>query len=374
MKSNIYIILAMQILISCSSNKTEEKATTLNSSALITLNDAQAKNANLSIGNLEKKNITSLLKVTGKIDVPPQNMVSVSVALGGYLKWTNLLPGMRIKKGDLLAIMEDQQYIQLQEEYLTAKAKLNFAEKDYNRQKELNQIKANSDKIFQQSESDYIGLKVQFKSLSEKLKLIGVNPDNLNENTLSRSVNIYSPINGFVSKVNLNIGKYATPAEVLLELVNPDDTHLNLKVFEKDLDKLYVGQKLTTYTNNHEKKHVAEIILISQDLSAERSAEVHCHFEDYDKTLLPGMYMNAEIEVKRGNAYVLPDDAVVQFENNQYVFIQKDKNIYEMVQVKIGIVENGFTEIVLADNINTKTFVVKGAYTLLMSLKNKSEE
>lgn len=168
-------------------------------------------------------------------------------------------------------------------------------------------------------------MKVQFKSLSEKLKLIGVNPDNLNENTLSRSVNIYSPINGFVSKVNLNIGKYATSAEVLFELVNPDDIHLNLKVFENDLDKLYVGQKLTTYTNNHEKKHVAEIILISQDLSAERSAEVHCHFEDYDKTLLPGMYMNAEIEVKHGNAYVLPDDAVVQFENKQYVFLQKKK-------------------------------------------------
>lgn len=364
----------MQILISCSSNKTEEKATTLNSSAVITLTDAQAKNANLSIGNLEKKIITSLLKVTGKIDVPPQNMVSVSVALGGYLKWTNLLPGMRIKKGDLLAIMEDQQYIQLQEEYLTAKAKLNFAEKDYNRQKELNQIKANSDKIFQKSESDYIGLKVQFKSLSEKLKLIGVNPDNLNENTLSRSVNIYSPINGFVSKVNLNIGKYATSAEVLFELVNPDDIHLNLKVFENDLDKLYVGQKLTTYTNNHEKKHVAEIILISQDLSAERSAEVHCHFEDYDKTLLPGMYMNAEIEVKHGNAYVLPDDAVVQFENKQYVFLQKEKNQYEMLEVKTGIIENGYTELIISDSFNTKSFLTKGAYTLLMSLKNKSEE
>lgn len=98
-----------------------------------------------------------MLKVTGKIDVPPQNMVSVSVALGGYLKWTNLLPGMRIKKGDLLAIMEDQQYIQLQEEYLTAKAKLNFAEKDYNRQKELNQIKANSDKIFQKVNQIILG-------------------------------------------------------------------------------------------------------------------------------------------------------------------------------------------------------------------------
>ncbi len=374
MKSTIYIIITMQILISCSSNKTEENTAAASSGSIITLTDAQAKNANLSMGNLEQKNITALLKVNGKIDVPPQNMISVSVALGGYLKWTNLLPGMRIKKGDLLAIMEDQQYIQLQEEYLTAKAKLDFAEKDYNRQKELNQIKANSDKIFQQSEADYIGLKVQFKSLSEKLKLIGVSPDNLNENTLSRSVNIYSPINGFVSKVNLNIGKYATPAEVLFELVNPDDIHLNLKVFEKDLDKLYVGQKLITYTNNHEKKHVAEIILISQDLSAERSAEVHCHFEDYDKTLLPGMYMNAEIEVKHGNAYVLPDDAVVQFENQQYIFVQKEKDQYEMLQVKTGIIENGYTEIMNVDSLISKKLVTKGAYTLLMGLKNKGEE
>ena len=116
---------------------------------------------------MEQKNISAILRVSGKIDVPPQNMVSISVALGGYLKWTNLLPGMRIKKGELLAVMEDQQYIQLQEDFLTAKTKLNFSEKDYIRQKELNQIKDNSDKVYQQSEADYTALKIQFKSLSE---------------------------------------------------------------------------------------------------------------------------------------------------------------------------------------------------------------
>jgi cobalt-zinc-cadmium efflux system membrane fusion protein len=60
--------------------------------------------------------------VNGKIDVPPQNMVSISVPLGGYLKSTKLLEGMHISKGEVIAIMEDQQYIQLQQDYLTAKA------------------------------------------------------------------------------------------------------------------------------------------------------------------------------------------------------------------------------------------------------------
>ncbi len=374
MKSIIITMIAIQF-IACSSTKNEDQKELENSdNNSITLSDAQSKNVNISIGSLEQKYISTLLKVNGKIDVPPQNMISVSAVMGGYLKWTKLLPGMHLQKGELIAVMEDQQYIQLQEEYLTAKTKLVFAEKDYIRQKELNQSKANSDKVFQQSEVNYNSLKILLKSLSEKLKLIGVNADNLNENTLSRSINIYSPINGFVSKVNLNIGKYATPAEVLFELVNPDDIHLNLKIFEKDLDKLYVGQKLTAYSNNNEKKHIAEIILISQDLSAERSAEVHCHFEDYDKTLLPGMYMNAEIEVKHGNAYVLPDAAVVQFENKQYVFIQKEKNQYKMLEIKTGIIENGYTEIIASDTLNTKSFVTKGAYTLLMGLKNKLEE
>jgi hypothetical protein len=39
-----------------------------------------------------------------------------------------------------------------------------------------------------------------------------------------------------VSKVNVNIGKYVNPSDVLFELINPDDIHLNLKVYEKILE------------------------------------------------------------------------------------------------------------------------------------------
>lgn len=376
MKNIIIIINLVVLFASCSSADKEAKTEeTTKIASVVTLNEKQIASAGIVTSNGERKNISSVLKVNGKIEVPPQNIVSISVPLGGYLKSTHLLPGTKIKKGEVIAVFEDPQYIQIQQDYLTSVAKLSFLDKEFNRQKELNQSKATSDKVLQQTEADYKAQKIATKSLYEKLKLIGVNPESLDENSISRSVNVYAPIDGFVSKVNVNIGKYVNPADVIFELINPTDIHLGLTVFEKDVNKLFIGQKLKAYTNNEpEKKHDAEIILISQDLSPERSVMVHCHFEDYDKTLLPGMYMNAEVDIITNNAFVLNEESVVNFENKNYVFTEVGKGSYEMIEVKTGFTENGFIEILNSETLNNKPVVTKGSYSLLMGLKNKADE
>ena len=376
MKQLIIFITTALLLTACGGKKTEEqKAEVKTAENVVVLTDAQLKNAGVQTGKLAEQSILSILRVSGMIDVPPQNMVSISVPLGGYLKSTKLLPGMHVRKGESIAIMEDQQYIQLQQDYLTAKAKLVFAKQEYERQKELNQSKASSDKVYQQALADYTSLEILVKSLSEKLKLIGFNPSTRNVSNISKSISIPSPINGFVTKVNVNIGKYVTPADVLFEIVNPSDIHLVLMIFEKDINKLFIGQKLIAYSNsNPEKKYPCEIILIGKDFSNDRSVEVHCHFENYDKTLIPGMYMNAEIEVKSNNSLVLPSDAIVTYENKQFVFIEKGKQQYEMTEIKTGNSEKGFTEIIIDDKNANQIFVSKGAYSLLMKLKNTDDE
>lgn len=376
MKKYIIISFVIATLTACDNKRTEEKAEVTTTENSVELTDAQLKNSKIETGKIEQKAISSLLKVNGKIDVPPQNMISISVPLGGYLKSTKLLEGMHISKGEVIAVMEDQQYIQLQQDYLTAKAHFGSLEKEFQRQKELNESKASSDKVFENAQAEYLSQKVLIKSLSEKLKLISINPDNLNENTISRNINIYSPIDGFVSAVKMNIGKYASPTDVLFELVNPADIHLALTVFEKDLDKLFIGQKIVAYNNNQaSKKYNCEIILIGKDISPERAVIVNCHFEQYDKTLIPGMYMNAEVEVSTNNAFVIPNDGLVRFEGKQYVFTQTDKNKYAMQEVTTQNTENGFTQITFPDNadMTNKTFVTKGGYTLLMTMKNTEE-
>ena len=380
MRTNIFIHFLFSLLIFSCSNKEEtsrsldaDKKSKINQ--FIHLTPEQLKNSGIKIGKPEQKNISSVLKVNGKIEVPPQNMISISVPMGGYLKETKLIPGMLIKKGEVIATLEDQQYINLQQEFLTTKNKLVFLEKEFERQKELNQSKASSDKIFQEAENNFREQKIILKSISEKLRLIGINPDKLDENNLSRTINLFAPINGFVSLVNVNIGKYVNPSDVLFELINPDDIHLVLTVFEKDVQLIAIGQKLLAFTNNDaSKKFPCEILLISQNLNSDRSVDVHCHFDSFDKSLIPGMYMNAEIGYNTNDALVLPDEAIVNFESKNYVFISTSSSDFEMKEVTIGESENGFTQLLNADFIKKKNVVVKNAYNLLMALKNKTDE
>jgi len=159
--------------------------------------------------------------------------------------------------------------------------------------------------------------------------------------------------------------------------VNPGDIHLALTVFEKDISKLAVGQRVIAYTNNDTtKKYECEVILIGQDVEADRSIQVHCHFESYDKALIPGTFMNALIETAADSVLALPEEAIVRYQNQQYAFVRKDSNIFEMLPLKTGARENGYLQVSAADgnDLSRQEFVTKGAYSLLMKLKNTAEE
>jgi cobalt-zinc-cadmium efflux system membrane fusion protein len=375
---NLFIIPLVLLFLRCGSKETKVESTEtapLIESMKVSLTTAQFDNAGIVLGKPEKREISEILKLNGKIDVPPQNLVSVSIPMGGYLKTTDLLPGMVVRKGQVIATLEDQQYVQLQQDYLLIKVKLKTVEAEYFRQKELNASKASSDKVFQQAEAEFKNARINLKALDQNLQIIGINPDRLDESKISKRISIFSPIDGYVAKVNANIGKYLTPSEVLFELVNVADIHLNLRVFEKDLSKLAIGQKLVAFNNNDpDKKYPCEILLIGHSLTAEKNTEVHCHFKKYDNSLVPGMYMNAEIELKNVNAITVPEESVVRFGNFEYIFVELKKNQFEMIEIKTGAKENGYVEILNNEKLDNQTIVIKGAYSLLMKLKNSEGE
>ena len=378
MKSiSIYtLLLSFFVFIQCKKEEAPKQEKSLpKDENVVTLTDAQLRNAPIETTTLSLQNIASTLKLNGMIDVPPQNLVSVSIPLGGYLKSSNLLPGMPVSRGQVIAVIENPQFIQLQQDYLMAKSKLHFAELDYNRQKKLNQSQASSDKVMQQAQSEMNSQRIMMNTLAEQLQLVNINPKNLNSGNIRKSVPVYSTINGFVSRVNVNIGKFVNPSDVLFELINPNDIHLNLKVYEKDLQMLKIGQRFTAYTNTQpEKKYGGKIILISKDINADGTADVHCHFEQYDEKLTPGMYMNAEIETETSFSNALPEESIVNFEGKDYVFVEEKKQIYRMIPVTLGESENGFIQIKNVEDFNNKKIVTKNAYTLLMKLKNTASE
>jgi len=379
MKPNIIIPIILITLLSACNNHAEKAAepeqNTANANVEneVILSPVQAKNSDILIGEPQTRLMHTELKVSGVVDVPPKNIVSISIPLGGYLKKMALIPGQKVKQGEVLATMEDPQYIDLQQDFLTAKSRLEYLQADFDRQRTLNQTKSTSDKIFQQAKADFESQKVLVRSLGEKLRLLGISPDLLSESSISRSIQVYSPISGYVTKVNVNTGKYVTPSDVLFELINPADLHIRLTVFENDASNLVIGQKITCATNNRpDEKYTASIHLITPNISENRATEVHCHLEGNHKKLFPGTFVNASIELNNANVLSVPEDAVVKWEDKNYLFSQIGTNHFRLLPVETGSSSDGFIEI--KSPIPGGSIVVKNAYTLLMKLKNSAEE
>jgi len=378
--SKVIAVSTSLFLISCSS-KTEEvkqdEQTTI--SNVVELTTDQYKTANIELGKIEMKKLCGTVKANGKLDVPPQNMVSVSAPLGGFVKNTELLQGMKVTKGQVIAVMEHPDYIQMQQEYLDGKSQLEYLEAEYKRQQELSKDNVNAQKTLQQSKAQYLSMQAKVNGLKSKLNLIGINPDKLSNGEIQNTVTIVAPITGYVTKVHVNIGLYVNPNDVMFEIVDTEHLHAELTVFEKDITKIQINQKVRFTLANESKERFATLYLIGREISSDRTVRIHCHLDTEDTQLLPGMFLKAYIETGTNEVTALPEKSVVDFEGKKFIYINKftANGIYqfEMIEVKIGLNELGYIEIALPTSFDKTTtkIVVNGAYDLLSKMKNSEQ-
>ncbi len=377
MKKLIYIIPAFALLYSCSSEAPTEtaKETVVKAEQEIMFTPAQMKNANVQVGTPELKDLSGVVRANGVVDVPPQNLVSVSFPLGGYLRSTDLLPGARVKRGQVIAVMEDVSYIQMQEEFLVVASQMEMQKKELARQRTLNESKASSDKNLEQAQAEYSSLEARHSGLRQKLLLIGINPDKLTASAISGKVNIYSPIDGYVSDVLVNVGMYLNPSDVLFELVNPNDLHIALTVFEKDLPMLQTGQKIRfNLTSDPSHTFEGEVVLVGRKLDENRSAEVHCHFDAEDKDVIPGMFVTGEIEVTKANSLCVPEGAVVRLADAEYIYVQKSEGTFQRAAITSGIERDGWIEILSSEiDLKERKLITANAWSALMLQENTGE-
>jgi len=349
----------------------------------VEMNDAQYKTAGIELGQVEYKVLSNVLKVNGIVNVPPQNLVSVSVNMGGFVKSTDLVQGSPVSKGQVLAVIENPEFIELQQNYLESKNKLEFAEADYNRQKDLYKENVSSEKTYQQALSEYKSLKTRMFALEQKLILIGIDTKQLTEEKISRSVSVVASISGYIKTVNINIGKYVNPTDVMFEIVNNQKLTLELSLFEKDIASVSIGQKIRFSLPDNSIEQSAVIYQVGKTIGDDKTVKVYAAVNNEDKNLLPGMYVNAFIEISNDSTTSLPEEAVLTFDDKNYFFIfseqkKEDGNnisLFMMIEVKKGISNNGFTEVILPKDFDIKKskVVIKGAYNLLSAMKNAGD-
>lgn len=386
---NIFIIIITLFfaIISCKNKATETKAepTTKDANAKkedpkvteVELTDEQIKAIDLETGSIEQRNLKSTIKVNGKLMLPPQNQAQVSILTGGIVKSIDVTEGTFVKQGQILATIINNEIIQLQQDYLENKSQLVYLQAEFKRQKELQEDRINATKTLQQVQNELGVAEAKQKGLQTKLQLQGINAANISTINFTNRITVIAPISGFIHHINLTIGKFADANTILFDIVDNRFLHLDLTLFEKDISKVKIGNKVVfTDANDVIHTHPATIFALNKSFEDNQQAILaHAKIDEQTETLLPGMYVEARIQIDNYKTNALPNDAVVSNGDEHYIYVETKKNHYTQIAVKIGVSDMGFTEILPLEKIpgNAKV-VTKGAYYLLSQLTKGSGE
>lgn len=294
-----YILAASLLIMACGNNKqtdtVEDESAKTVATDTTTTDTTAAKEVDGMSGatNVEKEP-----SFNGIFVVPSQRKATVTLTMGGIIKTTSLMVGQYVKKGQVIATVDNPDFIDLQQNYLDAAAKLDYLEKEYIRQKNLAKEEAASKKQFQSSKAEYLAGKTKYEGLKAQLRLLGINANRLKAGNIVTRMSIKAPISGYVTNNNINIGKYLNAGEPVCDIIDKSNMMLQLTAYEKDLGKLKVGSNLE-FTVNGMPGKVFDAVLYSIDQKVDtenRSIKVYAKLKKSNPIFRPGMYVSTKIK------------------------------------------------------------------------------
>lgn len=361
----------------------------------VELNEAQYSSAGIALGGFTPKNLSEVINANGYTKLPPQNQADVSVFVSGIVKSIAVIEGQNVRKGQVIATVESPEFTRLQQDYLTSKSNLDFLKLEYERQRILSEEEVSAKKIFQKTKAEFDIEKARFASLAKQLQTMHINPGRGAVST----VPVVAPISGSITEVNIKIGSTVTPGQPLVNIVDNSQLHVDLLVYEKDLQKVKTGQKVRFVLTNQDNTEITgKIFSVGKAFENEtKSVAVHADIANDKQQLIPGMYVNALIDVGANTVNALPVDAVVKAEGREFIFIlegihEEEPNggkeakphdeqdghkhddgheheesgksyHFQRIEVKSGTTQLGFVQITPVQELPADAkIVVKGAY------------
>lgn len=412
MKSKLFIaLIALATLISCNSEKTDSQEIEQEEhgpEGIVTLNENQQKALNLKLGNFQMRNLTTVVKTNGQLTVPPASKADITAIIGGNVKEINVFHGDKVKKGQLLAILEHPDYIILQEEFADIANQLEFLNKEYLRQKELFENNVGSGRDLQKVKADYYAAKSKYAGLKSRLKLINISPEKVEAGSITSSIRINSPIDGYINDININLGTYIGATDKLFSITDNDAIHADFTIYEKDAHLVKDGQTIHfTVANIPEQELTATIFAIGKEFeSSSRSIEIHASINNPKFDLIQGMYISGHLHTDKKYTRTLPNDAVVTEGTKSFIFIydesfesdehshaepmnqdadnheghnedaeedHHEEKAFRMVEVIKGQSTDGYTEIHLINPLPKNTLIVMNAAYYLLADMGKEE-
>lgn len=354
------------LLIACSKQPRQDEKLEMK---YLELSENQLKSMAIPLGDLKSQSIKPVVYATGKVILLPNSEAIVSSNVSGKIENILVVEGEDVKKGQPLLVVSSMQLIELQQTYLAARNDADFMQLEYARQNELRKNNIGALSEFQTVASKYLTAKNSEESIGEKLKLLGIDLNQLKNKEMSNVVNrlnIVSPIEGAVFKLPAVKGMSIDPNTELVKLLNLTRLRADIDLYEKDIDLVREGQEVEIeFLNQSIPKVIGHIAQIIESIDPEsHSVPVYVNFTPpKGKQVFPEMAIKVKITSDKGKApkNTVPMSALLQEGELYYIYyaVKKD-SIYEFHKLKVTPVENDdvFTEIDFTEKIPANAKII----------------
>jgi cobalt-zinc-cadmium efflux system membrane fusion protein len=382
---NLMLLLVMYSLVAChiaeepTENHEAEESSSPEEEEIV-LSTEQMSVAAIQIGSFSYRDIGEHIEANGVIELPPNNIASISPYMEGFIQKINFLEGATARKGDVLVELKNPDFVRLQQDYIQAYSRLDYLKQELQRQQRLNEAEVGAKKDLQQVQSEHRGLSANLSAIKEQLAFLGVHPDSVAAGNIRNTVYLKAPFDGTVTSVSAHLGELVKAGQEIMELINREHMHLELQVFQKNIPAVRAGQKIIFSIPAFEngEVHHGVVSLVGKNLNPDtKTIRVHGHFDE-DPLLIPGLYVEAQIIRPAARSRVLPEGAIVRDGGKHYFFIKKEQRndliTFDKVAFEPGITSEGFVQLKhFQTDKDTTAIVIDGAF-YLKSEMNKTEE
>ena len=366
---SIFYIISIGIFFASCSNKNITKEKSKEPDNLIIITREQFETDKMLFGEPQKLEFYDIVKCNGNIVAQPSGVARISTSVPGLVKKINCTTGQKVNKGQILFELSGNEFIDLQKDFAESASQMKRIRSEYERVKSLFYEKVGTEKEFILAESEFKAATAKYSALKLKIKFIGLDDTKIEEGKFSEFFSIISPLNGYISQINVTLGQYTDQQINLAEIYDVSRLQLRVSVFEKDLDKIKENQKITfTLLSNAGKSYSATVKSIGKNVNSD-SKTILC-FADIDDmksvNFVNNAYVEAMIITNNDSVTAVPEESIIKSGGNNYLlaFVKNENNNYflKRVKVDVGQIKNGYVEIL--NQLDITKIITKGGYNI----------
>lgn len=371
----IGVLLLVFGLISCQSDSPKqtdeiEGQESSANSELFTLSQEQQNSLKLEFTSPKAEKISAEKKVNGTVEVDPNASLEIHVPYAGYLKKSNLLDGKSVAAGEIIGVVENPYFLEVQRDFIQSRIELNKIKSEFERYQKLWNAKSLSEKEWIDAKSNFESAQLKYQGLRQLLLSFHLQPDKLSAENLSAQVPIISPIAGIITESNVNNGKFYQPDERIAKVINFSSAYLELTAFERDKNQIRIGDWIEAREIENSQDQLKAIITsIDPSIANDGSFKVIARIKSSPMNLKKGMHVQAIISGARESVFQLPKTCLVGNPDDPKLLQRVSTNQFKLVAISMIKEDNQFIYFQFKGIEKTENkYVSQGAYDIYMEM------